>query len=162
MIKEFKEFIMRGSVLDLAVGVVIGGAFTAIVNGVVEGLITPLISLIVVLLTGKTDMDAATSALDWTVRKGVTFQFGHVVSALITFLITGFVLFLIVKAANKMKDKALKKDGEEDDDDDEIEIVTTESLLKDIRELLEDKFEEPEDVVKAKEAAKAAAEKTAE
>ena len=53
MIKEFKEFIMRGSVLDLAVGVVIGSAFTAIVTQVVEGLITPLISLIFVLTTGK-------------------------------------------------------------------------------------------------------------
>ena len=59
MIKEFKEFIMRGSVLDLAVGVVIGSAFTAIVTQVVEGLITPLISLIFVLTTGKKSADDA-------------------------------------------------------------------------------------------------------
>ena len=59
MIKEFKEFIMRGSVLDLAVGVVIGSAFTAIVTQVVEGLITPLVSLIFVLTTGKKSADDA-------------------------------------------------------------------------------------------------------
>ncbi len=100
MIKEFKEFIMRGSVLDLAVGVVIGSAFTAIVTQVVEGLITPLISLIFVLTTGKKSADDALGALVYKVE-GVEFNIGSVISALITFLITAFVLFLIVKAARQ-------------------------------------------------------------
>lgn len=108
MIKEFKEFIMRGSVLDLAVGVVIGSAFTAIVTQVVEGLITPLISLIFVLTTGKKSADDALGALVYKVE-GVEFNIGSVISALITFLITAFVLFLIVKAANKMKNRGQKR-----------------------------------------------------
>lgn len=78
MIKEFKEFIMRGSVLDLAVGVVIGSAFTAIVTQVVEGLITPLISLIFVLTTGKKSADDALGALVYKVE-GVEFNIGSVI-----------------------------------------------------------------------------------
>ncbi|MCI0138728.1 large conductance mechanosensitive channel protein MscL [Enterococcus faecalis] len=126
MIKEFKEFIMRGSVLDLAVGVVIGSAFTAIVTQVVEGLITPLISLIFVLTTGKKSADDALGALVYKVE-GVEFNIGSVISALITFLITAFVLFLIVKAANKMKNRGKKE---------EEVVPTSEDYLKEIRDLL--------------------------
>ncbi|MFZ4460424.1 MscL family protein, partial [Enterococcus gallinarum] len=66
MIKEFREFIMRGDVLDLAVGVVIGSAFTSIVNQVVQGLITPLIGWIVAMITGTSDLEGALSILDWS------------------------------------------------------------------------------------------------
>ncbi|MCD5260552.1 large conductance mechanosensitive channel protein MscL [Enterococcus faecalis] len=131
MIKEFKEFIMRGSVLDLAVGVVIGSAFTAIVTQVVEGLITPLISLIFVLTTGKKSADDALGALVYKVE-GVEFNIGSVISALITFLITAFVLFLIVKAANKMKNRGKK---EEEAEEEEV-VPTSEDYLKEIRDLL--------------------------
>lgn len=109
MIKEFKEFIMRGDVLDLAVGVVIGSAFTSIVNQVVQGLITPLIGWFVAMITGTSDLEGALSILDWSPTKGVTFAFGNVISAIITFLITGFVLFLVVKAANRAKNLRSKK-----------------------------------------------------
>lgn len=129
MIKEFKEFIMRGSVLDLAVGVVIGSAFTAIVTQVVEGLITPLISLIFVLTTGKKSADDALGALVYKVE-GVEFNIGSVISALITFLITAFVLFLIVKAANKMKYRGKKEEAAEE------VVPTSEDYLKEIRDLL--------------------------
>ena len=129
MIKEFKEFIMRGSVLDLAVGVVIGSAFTAIVTQVVEGLITPLISLIFVLTTGKKSADDALGALVYKVE-GVEFNIGSVISALITFLITAFVLFLIVKSANKMKNRGKKEEAAEE------EVPTSEDYLKEIRDLL--------------------------
>lgn len=129
MIKEFKEFIMRGSVLDLAVGVVIGSAFTAIVTQVVEGLITPLISLIFVLTTGKKSADDALGALVYKVE-GVEFNIGSVISALITFLITAFVLFLIVKAANKMKNRGKKEEAAEE------VLPTSEDYLKEIRDLL--------------------------
>lgn len=135
MIKEFKEFIMRGSVLDLAVGVVIGSAFTAIVTKVVEGLITPLVGLIVSLFTKGKKLDDALNILDWTPVKGVTFKFGDVISAIITFLITAFVLFLIVKAANHAKDLAARKAAKEETVEEAPD--TTESLLKDIRDLME-------------------------
>ena len=129
MIKEFKEFIMRGSVLDLAVGVIIGSAFTGIVTKVVDGLITPLIGLVISLFTNGQDLDEAMNILDVKFN-GVTFKFGDVISAIITFLITAFVLFLIVKAANKAKSFGKKEE-------EEAEIVTAESLLTDIRDLLE-------------------------
>lgn len=127
MIKEFKEFIMRGSVLDLAVGVVIGSAFTAIVNQVVQGLITPLVSLVFVLTTGNKSADEALGGLVFKVQ-GVAFNVGSVISAVITFLITAFVLFLIVKAANKVK----KPKPEEK----EPAAPTSEDYLKEIRDLL--------------------------
>ncbi|MDT2736097.1 large conductance mechanosensitive channel protein MscL [Enterococcus pseudoavium] len=130
MIKEFKEFLMRGNVLDLAVGVVIGTAFTAIVTNVVDGLITPLVGLIVSLFTKGKDLEEAMSVLDWSPVKGVTFAFGDVISALITFIITGFVLFLIVKAANKAKDATNKHE------EPEIAVPTAEDYLADIRDLL--------------------------
>lgn len=134
MIKEFKEFIMRGSVLDLAVGVVIGSAFTAIVTKVVEGLITPLIGVVVSLFTKGKKLDEALGVLDWKTGSGVTFKFGDVISAIITFLITAFVLFLVVKAANHAKNLTARK---EDEPEEEAPADTTESLLKDIRDLLE-------------------------
>lgn len=131
MFKEFKEFLMRGSVLDLAVGVVIGSAFTAIVNKVVEGLITPLVGLVVSLFTRGRNLEDAVSVLDWSPVKGVTFAFGDVVSAIITFLITGFVLFLIVKAANRAKNLGTKEEAEE-----EVAAPTAEDYLADIRDML--------------------------
>ena len=115
MIKEFKEFIMRGDVLDLAVGVVIGSAFTSIVNQVVQG----------------SDLEGALSILDWSPTKGVTFAFGNVISAIITFLITGFVLFLVVKAANRAKNLRSKEEQVEVE-----ETPTAEDYLSDIRDLL--------------------------
>lgn len=130
MIKEFKEFIMRGDVLDLAVGVVIGSAFTGIVNQIVQGLITPLIGWVVAMITGTSDLDGALSVLDWSPAKGVTFSFGNVISAIITFVITGFVLFLVVKAANHAKNLRPKEEEVVDDK------PTAEDYLSDIRDLL--------------------------
>ena len=132
MLKEFKEFITKGDVLDLAVGVVIGSAFTAIINKVVEGLITPLVALFISLFTNGKDLQEATSILDYSPVKGVKFAFGDVVTAIITFILTGFVLFLVVKAANHAK--ALRKKTEE-------EVVektpAVEIYLSEIRDLLE-------------------------
>lgn len=130
MLKEFKEFIMRGNVLDMAVGVVVGSAFTSIVNQIVKGLITPLVGLIVYAVTRTKDLNSALSVLDWEPVKGVTFAFGDVISAIITFLITAFVLFMIVKAANRAKSSR----GNEE----EVEEAapTSEDYLKDIRDLL--------------------------
>ena len=91
-ISEFKTFIMRGNVLDMAVGVVIGSAFTAIVTSVVENLLTPMIALIL----GKTDFSGITVG---------PFGIGAVINAIVTFLITAFVVFWIVKAVNRLAPK---------------------------------------------------------
>ena len=127
---EFKEFLMRGNVVDLAVGVVIGSAFTAIVTQVVDGLITPLVALFVSLFTNGTDLESTLAVLEVSVN-GVTFDFGSVVSAIITFIITGFVLFLVVRGINRMQE--CRKKGEP-----EIEevVATAEDYLSEIRDLL--------------------------
>jgi large conductance mechanosensitive channel len=127
---EFKEFIVTGNVIDLAVGVVIGSAFTAIVTKVVEGLITPLIALVISFFTNSTNMDESIGALVWTPRKGVVFDFGSVLSAIITFLITGFVLFLVVKGINKLQNFHKAPEEEEEEE------VTAEDYLAEIRDLL--------------------------
>lgn len=92
MLKEFKEFISRGNVLDLAVGVIIGSAFTAIVTSLVENLINPLIGIFL----GKIDLSNLVFSIG-----DAHFKFGAFLNSIINFLIIAFVVFLIVKAVNK-------------------------------------------------------------
>lgn len=99
MINEFKAFIMRGNVLDLAVAVVIGAAFTAIVSSLVDNLITPLIGLIM----GGLDF----SAIGFSVGEA-RFGIGNFIQAVIYFVIVAFVVFMIVKAVNRMLPKKVE------------------------------------------------------
>ena len=107
--QEFKAFINRGSVLDLAVGMIIGSAFTAIVNSLVKGILQPLINMIPLGQDGKSlqvvlrdpVIDATTGAV---VKEAVIMDFGAVISAIVTFLLTALVLFLVVKAINKARE----------------------------------------------------------
>ena len=92
--KEFKEFISKGNVLDLAVGVVIGGAFTAIVNSLVNDVIMPLVGVIL----GGIDF----TGLSLQVGEA-SIAYGNFIQAIINFLLVALVLFSIIKAANKMK-----------------------------------------------------------
>lgn len=87
MLNEFRQFILRGNLVDLAVAVVIGTAFAAVVASLVEDLITPLIAAIV----GKSDF----SALSFEIN-GSTFRYGDFINALITFLLVAAVLFFVV------------------------------------------------------------------
>ena len=96
MLNEFKTFIARGNVLDLAVGVVIGAAFTAIVTSMVDDLINPLIGLII----GGIDFSS------WGFSVGeAKFAIGNFINAVIKFVIVAWVVFLIVKAVNRMMPK---------------------------------------------------------
>ncbi len=105
-VKEFKEFISKGDVMSMAVGIIIGGAFTAIVTSVVEDIIGPLIGLVI----GGMDFSKISVGVG-----DAQIMFGNFIQAVINFLITALVLFLIIKSFNKMKDKAeaLKKKEEE-------------------------------------------------
>ena len=132
-LNEFKEFIMRGNVLDMAVGVVVGGAFTAIVTSIVENLLTPIIGLFM-----KTVLQGANFA-DWTVAG---FGVGAVINAIIVFLFTAFVVFLIVKAVNKAQ--SLGKKEEEAPAEEEIAAPTEAELLAEIRDLLQKANEKAE------------------
>jgi large conductance mechanosensitive channel len=96
MLNEFKAFIAKGNVLDLAVGVVIGAAFTAIVTSLVDDLINPLIGLIV----GGVDFSGLSVGVG-----GAQFMYGNFITAIIKFLIVAWVVFLIVKAVNRMMPK---------------------------------------------------------
>jgi|ERR1044072_7297360 large conductance mechanosensitive channel len=123
MLKEFREFIAKGNMLDLAVGIVIGAAFTAIVNSFVKDLITPIIGLV-----GNANFDA----YHWELKPGVFLNYGSFLTAVINFLIVGFVLFTIVKAANKMK----RKQELQETSIAEPEVPNDEKLLMEIRDLL--------------------------
>lgn len=90
-IKEFKEFAMRGNIMDMAVGIIVGAAFTAIVTSLVDDIISPIIGLLV-----KVDF----SDLVLTVI-GVDIRYGAFIMAVINFLIVAFALFLVIKAMNK-------------------------------------------------------------
>ena len=96
MLKEFKEFVMRGNVLDLAVAVIIGGAFGKIISSLVNDILMPLIGLVL----GGIDF----SGLSFTVGDAVV-TWGAFVQAIIDFLIIAFVIFMIVKSANATKKK---------------------------------------------------------
>ncbi len=121
--KEFKEFISRGNVLDLAVGVIIGGAFQSIVKSLVDDVITPVIGLIfkadfkdlainigekVDPETGKTLMDEAGNVV-----YEVSIKYGAFITAVINFIIMAFVIFLIIKFVNKLMNLGKKKEVEE-------------------------------------------------
>ncbi|MCW1920488.1 large conductance mechanosensitive channel protein MscL [Rhodobacter sp. KR11] len=119
MIKEFRDFIAKGNVMDLAVGIIIGAAFTAIVKSLVDDLINPVIGLIVgsvdfsnlyVVLTGNAVPGASLTAA--REAGAAVFAYGSFLTAVINFLIIAFVVFLLVKSVNKMKEAAVKKEAE--------------------------------------------------
>ena len=112
MMKEFKDFIAKGNVMDLAVGIIIGAAFTAIVGSLVSDLINPIIGLIL----GGVDFTNMYVVLKGTVPAGAALQaardagaavfaYGSFITAVINFLIIAFVVFLLVKAVNRMVPK---------------------------------------------------------
>lgn len=118
-ISEFKTFIMRGNVIDLAVGVIIGGAFQAIVNSLVNDIVSPLLSLatkginfadkFIVLTTEDVTFTTAQAATD--AGYGVL-SYGSFITAVINFIIMAFVIFLLVKGINKVSEIGKKKEEE--------------------------------------------------
>ena len=117
---EFKEFISRGNVIDMAVGVIIGGAFTKIVNSVVSDIITPALGL----LTGKIDFaelkfvlaEAELDAAGEIVKEELAIRYGVFLDALINFILIAVCVFAMVKIINTIREKAekLKKKEEEE------------------------------------------------
>ena len=102
MLKEFKEFAMKGNIMDLAIGVVIGGAFQSIVNSLVSDIIMPIVSL----FTGKVDF----SNLKITIEN-TSINYGNFITAIVNFLIIAFSIFLAVKYLNKLS--KIKEFGED-------------------------------------------------
>ena len=105
-IEEFKKFIMRGNVMDMAVGVIVGGAFTSIVTSLNQDILTPVLGIF-----GGTDF----SNLKVTLGSGENAPvlcYGNFITAVINFLITAFVIFVLVKAIHKIGDKLIRKEEE--------------------------------------------------
>ncbi len=101
MIQEFKDFIAKGNVMDMAVGIIIGAAFTTIVTSLVDDLINPIISLV----TGGIDFSGLKIALG-DGADAASFNYGSFITAIINFLIIAWVVFMLVKMVNKVKDAA--------------------------------------------------------
>ena len=99
-VKEFEEFISRGNVMDMAVGVIIGGAFTAIVTSLVNDIMNPLLSLI----TGGFDFTAMCVVLGEG-EGAATLNYGAFIAAVINFLLTALVIFFLIKGINKLSKK---------------------------------------------------------
>lgn len=124
MWKEFKEFAMKGNVIDLAVAVVIGAAFGKIVSSLVDNIIMPLVGV----LTGGIDF---TKAFIWQVGDA-TVSFGIFIQSIIDFLIIAFAIFMFIRVLNKLT----KKKKEEAVEETAPELDTKEELLREIRDLL--------------------------
>jgi len=128
--REFKEFAIKGNMMTMAVGIIIGSAFTAIVNSLVGDIVMPLITII----TGKVDV----SQVFFTIGN-TQIYYGKFLQAIIVFLITAFAVFLLVKSINKMTSIGKKKKEEEAPAPEEPPKPTTEELLEKIVEILEKK-----------------------
>ena len=105
-IEEFKKFIMRGNVMDMAVGVIVGGAFTSIVTSLNQDILTPVLGIF-----GGTDFSNLKVALG-SGENAPVLCYGNFITAVINFLITAFVIFVLVKAINKIGDKLIRKEEE--------------------------------------------------
>lgn len=108
---EFKEFVMRGNVLDLAVAVIIGGAFQTIVSSLCDDVITPFIQLIISKCIGVDSIEEMTKVLNVG-----TIQLGNFISAIINFLIMAVIIFCLVKFINRVMSIGKKKEEEEEEE----------------------------------------------
>ena len=140
-LEEFKAFAMRGNVIDMAVGVVIGGAFGGITTSIVNDIIMPLISMI----TGGLDFtawkwvlkEAVLNEVGEEVAAAVSVNYGNLISVIVNFIIIAFAIFCVVKALNKARELTEKKKEEEPAAP--PEPSAEEKLLTEIRDLLKNK-----------------------
>ena len=140
--EEFKTFAMRGNVIDMAVGVVIGGAFGKITTSIVNDIIMPLISMI----TGGVDFsqwkwvlkEAVLDAEGTVVSAEVAVKFGSTIAIILDFVIIAFAVFCLVKALNSLRRKKEEPAPEPDPEPEAPPAPTAEELLTEIRDLLKE------------------------
>lgn len=128
-LKEFKEFISRGNILDMAIGVIIGGAFGKITSSLVNDVIMPVISI----LTGgiqfsnwKIVLKEAVATTDGVINPAteVTINFGSLIATILDFLIIAFTIFIIIKLVNKFKNKKQAEEKVIEEPSEEIKLLT--------------------------------------
>jgi len=137
MIKEFKEFALRGNVIDMAVGIIIGGAFGKLVTSMVNDLLMPIIGVLMggvnftalKIVMAAAELDAAGEII----KPEVAFMYGSFIQAVIDFLIIAFAIFMVIRAMNRMKKKQEAAIEEAPAGPDEKELLT------EIRDLLKEK-----------------------
>lgn len=127
---EFKEFIQRGNVIDLAVGVIIGGGFGKIVTSLVNDILMPPIGLVL----GNVNFKDLKIVLGGTKEAPISLNYGNFIQTILDFLIIAFTIFLVVKAVNKMKRKQAEEASKAPP-----EPTKEELLLTEIRDLLKEK-----------------------
>jgi len=125
LVAEFQEFINKGNVMDMAVGIIIGGAFTAIVTALTTNIINPLITVI----TGGNGTEVG-----GLVVPGTAIDFGAFISAIINFLIIALVVFFLVKAVNGARDAATKLVGKTEEEEEEAPAPTCPFCLEEVKE----------------------------
>ena len=180
--EEFKKFITRGNVLDMAVGVIVGGAFTAIVNGLSNFILKPLINWLIAAILGKDGLSGAITPLsmafkdvvdangvvigqEYDLANSIYIDWGSFISAVINFFIIAFVLFVIVKTINGLNEAREKAiDGIDLDERKEVARIMKEQKLsrKDAQAAYDKMVEEAKAKKAAEEAAAAAAAAEAE
>ena len=146
VIAEFKEFISKGNVVDMAVGVIIGSAFTAIVNSLVADIFTPLIGIII----GGIDFASLSIKIPDTevagkVIPGAELTYGNFIQCIITFLLTAVCVFIFVKTINAIRNNSLLKKKQEEEaapkpEPDPPKPSPEEALLTEIRDLLKSQY----------------------
>lgn len=129
IIAEFKEFAMKGSIVDVAIGMIIGAAFSAIITSLVEDIIMPLLGILI----GKVDF----SGLSVTVGSAKV-MYGAFIQSCFSFLLISLTIFLCIKAANKARSAFEKKEKIEEEEE-EAEVAEDIALLTEIRDLLKEK-----------------------
>lgn len=128
-LKEFKEFAMKGNVIDLAVGMMIGSAFGTIINSLVADILTPLISLVI----GSTDFSGLRILLVDKGEESVYLNYGSFIQYIFNFIIIAFCIFLMIKAINKLKSP------KEEEVVAEVEISNEAKALNEIIEILKER-----------------------
>ncbi|MFC0677108.1 large-conductance mechanosensitive channel protein MscL [Lysobacter korlensis] len=140
LISEFREFIARGNVIDLAVAVVIGAAFNKIVTALVDGIIMPTIAT----LSGGVSVDdweyvvepAQVDAAGKEIAAEVAIRYGHVLQSVIDFMLISFVIFIVLKAYNRLRHHEDRKETEKQEAKKVTEPAEDVVLLREIRDLL--------------------------
>lgn len=129
-IDEFKEFINRGSVIDLAVGIVVGGAFTSIVNSLVNDILMPLLGIIL----GGIDFSSLSINVPNITEEGtyVTLAYGNFLQAIINFLIIAFAIFVVIRFINRTKN-AVKKKEETEEKREKEELVLLREIAAELK-----------------------------
>ena len=135
-ISEFKEFALKGNVFDMAIGVVIGGAFTAIVTSLVTDIITPIISLIANtsnLETLEYTLREAVIVNGETIKEAVVFRYGSFIDSVISFLIIALIIFMFIKAINKLKRTESIEEAVEEPTPPSDEVLLLEKIYEELK-----------------------------